>query len=287
MAITGKPFQEYVTRQIDLRQESLGEGFGNLTDANPSRKLKTLNVYNSSTPFMRLSSAVSITKGDESLPGTSVYEQLKNSGIGDGIGGVNTWHHHNLAENFVLQGAPNNISGSSSPSGVNLPGNKNVAYGWGYGASQINSQEGYVPPPGVTKVDFDYKGDGALAFATISIKAFSSAQFTLIDILYMRPGYTCLLEFGHSMYYKNTKSNPDPELVSLDTSNTAPFEYLFRDRKKTKSNTIPSNLIDPNTGSPYPESIPDNVTYQGMSKTIQSEKLKHLVEYQNLVGSLM
>ena len=286
MAITGKPFQEYVTRQIDLRQESLGEGFGNLTDANPSRKLKTLNVYNSSTPFMRLSSAVSITKGDESLPGTSVYEQLKNSGIGDGIGGVNTWHHHNLAENFVLQGAPNNISGSSSPSGVNLPGNKNVAYGWGYGASQINSQEGYVPPPGVTKVDFDYKGDGALAFATISIKAFSSAQFTLIDILYMRPGYTCLLEFGHSMYYKNTKSNPDPELVSLDTSNTAPFEYLFRDRKKTKSNTIPSNLIDPNTGSPYPESIPDNVTYQGMSKTIQSEKLKHDGNYEAFFGRI-
>ena len=286
MAITGKPFQEYVTRQIDLRQESLGEGFGNLTDANPSRKLKTLNVYNSSTPFMRLSSAVSITKGDESLPGTSVYEQLKNSGIGDGIGGVNTWHHHNLAENFVLQGAPNNISGSSSPSGVNLPGNKNVAYGWGYGASQINSQEGYVPPPGVTKVDFDYKGDGALAFATISIKAFSSAQFTLIDILYMRPGYTCLLEFGHSMYYKNTKSNPDPELVSLDTSNTAPFEYLFRDRKKSKSNTIPSNLIDPNTGSPYPESIPDNVTYQGMSKTIQSEKLKHDGNYEAFFGRI-
>tara|TARA_R110000796_G_scaffold228397_1_gene345516 strand:+ start:23 stop:3157 length:3135 start_codon:yes stop_codon:yes gene_type:complete len=235
---------------------------------------------------MRLSSAVSITKGDESLPGTSVYEQLKNSGIGDGIGGVNTWHHHNLAENFVLQGAPNNISGSSSPSGVNLPGNKNVAYGWGYGASQINSQEGYVPPPGVTKVDFDYKGDGALAFATISIKAFSSAQFTLIDILYMRPGYTCLLEFGHSMYYKNTKSNPDPELVSLDTSNTAPFEYLFRDRKKTKSNTIPSNLIDPNTGSPYPESIPDNVTYQGMSKTIQSEKLKHDGNYEAFFGRI-
>ena len=283
MAITGKPFQEYVTRQIDLRQESLGEGFGG---TNPSRKLNTLNVYNSSTPFMRLSSAVSITKGDESLPGTSVYEQLKNSGIGDGIGGVNTWHHHNLAENFVLQGAPNNISGSSSPSGVNLPGNKNVAYGWGYGASQINSQEGYVPPPGVTKVDFDYKGDGALAFATISIKAFSSAQFTLIDILYMRPGYTCLLEFGHSMYYKNTKSNPDPELVSLDTSNTAPFEYLFRDRKKTKSNTIPSNLIDPNTGSPYPESIPDNVTYQGMSKTIQSEKLKHDGNYEAFFGRI-
>ena len=108
MAITGAPFQEYVTKQIDLRQESLGEGFSIKGTLNPVN-LKTLNVYNSSTPFMRLSSAVSITKGDTSFPGTSVYEQLENSGIGDGIGGINTWHYHNLARNFVLQGAPNNI----------------------------------------------------------------------------------------------------------------------------------------------------------------------------------
>tara|TARA_R110000764_G_scaffold178254_1_gene264412 strand:- start:429 stop:3707 length:3279 start_codon:yes stop_codon:yes gene_type:complete len=252
MAITGAPFQKYVSKQIDLRQEFLGEGFS--IKGIKSRSLKTRNVYNSSTPFMRLSSAVSITKGDTSFPGTSVYEQLENSGIGAGIGGINTWHYHNLARNFILQGAPNNSKGNANPSGVNLPGKKNVAYGWGYNASQINSQEGYIPPPGVTKVDFDYKSDGALAFATISIKAFSATQFSLIDILYMRPGYTCLLEFGHSMYYNNKK-----ELVNLDTSNTAPFEYLFLDRSKA---TTPS------------------VTYEGMSKTILKEKEKHDGNYE-------
>jgi len=289
MAIIGKSFQDYVTKQINLRQKSLGEGFGS---TNNPRKVKTLNVYNSSTPFMRLSSAVSITKGDENLPGDSVYKQIKNSGLFDGIG-ENSWKGTELAKNFVLQGAPNNSRGNGNPSGVNSPGKKNleVAYGWGYGASQINSEQGYVPPPGVTNIDFEYKNDGALAFATVSIKAFSATQFSMIDILYMRPGYTCLLEFGHSMYYKNTKPNLEPELVSLDTSMTAPFEYLFRNRDITKS---PSETITPDdfvgpveNDSRYNQpDPPPTATYTEMAKIIQNEKKKHDGNYEGFFGKI-
>tara|TARA_R110000782_G_scaffold268189_1_gene364317 strand:+ start:36 stop:3347 length:3312 start_codon:yes stop_codon:yes gene_type:complete len=262
MAIIGDPFEEYVTNQINLRQKSLGDGFNG---SDSLRKIKTQNVYNSSTPWMRLSSAVSITEGLKDLPGTSVYEQIEKSGLFDGIG-KDSWEGTNLAKNFILQGAPNNQSGNASPSGVNLPGNKNVSYGWGYGASQINSQEGYTPPPGVTNVQFEYKSDGALAMATINIKAFSTTQFSMVDILYMRPGYTCLLEFGHSMYYKNTNPNLDPELVSLDTSNTSPFEYLFKDR------------------SDYKETNP--VSYTQMAVEIQKEKKKHEGNYEAFFGRI-
>ena len=79
MAIIGDPFEEYVTNQINLRQKSLGEGFNG---SDSLRKIKTQNVYNSSTPWMRLSSAVSITEGLKDLPGTSVYEQIEKSGEG-------------------------------------------------------------------------------------------------------------------------------------------------------------------------------------------------------------
>ena len=248
MAIIGDPFEEYVTNQINLRQKSLGEGFGGET-RNTSRKLKTLNIYNSSTPFMRLASAVSITKGLKDLPGESVYEQIKRRGLFDGFG-EDVWKGPELAKNFVLQGAPNSIK-----SGVNISNNAGKAYGFGYGSSQINSEQGYVPPPGVTNVEFEYKNDGALAFATISVKAFSATQFSMIDILYMRPGYTCLLEFGHSMYYNNKE-----ELVNLDTANTAPFQYLF--------------------------SKPASVSYTAMAEKISNEKKKHDGNYEAFFGRI-
>ena len=260
MAIIGKPFEDYVTRQINLRQKLLGEGFGIL---NPSRKIETLNVYNSSTPWMRLASAVSITEGLKDLPGKSVYEQIETSGLFDGIPS-STWKGTGLAKSFVLQGAPNNQSGKASPSGVNVK-NQGGAYGWGYGTNQLNSLQGYVPPPGVTSVDFDYKGDGGIANATINIKAFSATQFSMIDILYMRPGYTCLLEFGHSVYYKNTNSNLDPELVNLDTSMTSPFEYVFRDRPNSKSSST---------------------SYTEMAEIIQKEKKKHDGNYEGFFGRI-
>lgn len=254
MALIGKPFQDYVKNQVAQRQESLGEGFGG---TNTPRKLNTLNVYNSSTPWMRLASAVSITKPTEDSPGISVYQQILDSGLFDGFG-ENSWKETELAKNFVLQGTPNNSRGNGNPSGVNSPSKKNLeaAYGFGYGSSQINSEQGYVPPPGITNIDFEYKNDGALAFATVSIKAFSATQFSMIDILYMRPGYTCLLEFGHSMYHNNKG-----ELINFSPSFTSPFGYLFN-----------------------PDSSP---SYTKMAEKIQDEKSKHHGNYEGFFARIM
>ena len=258
MAIIGKPFQDYVKNQVTQRQESLGEGFGG---TNTHRKLNTLNVYNSSTPWMRLASAVSITKPTEDSPGISVYQQILNSGLFDGFG-ENAWGGRELAKNFVLQGAPNtvkagvNIATAATDTTAAIPNDAGKAYGFGYGSSQINSQQGYVPPPGVTNIDFEYKNDGALAFATVSIKAFSATQFSMIDILYMRPGYTCLLEFGHSIYYNNKG-----ELINFSPSFTSPFGYLFN-----------------------PDSSP---SYTTMAEKIQKEKSKHHGNYEGFFARIM
>ena len=258
MALIGKPFHDYVKNQVTQRQDSLGEGFGG---TNTSRKLKTLNVYNSSTPWMRLASAVSITKPTEDSPGISVYQQILNSGLFDGFG-ENVWGGRELARNFVLQGAPNtakagvNIATAATDTTAAIPNDAGKAYGCCYGSSQINSEQGYVPPPGVTSIDFEYKNDGALAFATVSIKAFSATQFSMIDILYMRPGYTCLLEFGHSMYYNNKG-----ELINFSPSFTSPFGYLF----------------NPDTSSSYTK----------MAEKIQKEKKKHDGNYEGFFARIM
>jgi hypothetical protein len=258
MALIGNSFTGYVTDQIKVRQEALGEGLGHNQDL---KKHSTQHAFNSSTPWMRLSSAVSITEGTDDTPGKSVYQQIQDNGLLNGIP-LSKIRGTGLAQNFVLQGAPNSVNGNKSPSGVVSQGSDvfSKAYGWGYNSNGILNGQGYVPPPGVTNVDFEYKNDGALAFASVKIKAFSAEQFALIDILYMRPGYTCLLEFGHSLYLDNNGN-----LINTDTSITAPLNYLFQDF--TGKTTKPAS-------------------YGEMSKILASEKDKWSGNYEGFFGRI-
>jgi len=57
--------------------------------------------------------------------------------------------------------------------------------------------------PGITSIQTKYYNNGALSQATINIKCYSKKQFALVDVLYLRPGYTVLLEFGHTVYLDN------------------------------------------------------------------------------------
>lgn len=246
MAIIGNPFEDYVDEQIKVRQKALAEG---LNTSNP-RKLATLKAYNTSTPWMRLSSAVNITKGTDDIKGKSVYDLIDKESLSF------DWKDDSLSKNFVLTGIVTPNTGSSSPSGK-IGSNKDAlegAYGFGYSQLQAKDGRGYVPPPGVTSVEFEYKNDGALAFATVNIKAFSEIQFAIIDVLYQRPGYTCLLEFGHSAYLDNSgnyvQSNP----------NTKPFNYIFK----------PSG--EPN--------------YFDMAKLIQKEKSDRFGNYEGFFGRI-
>jgi hypothetical protein len=242
MALLGNPFKEYVVKQVKKRQEALGQGLGGYP-VNDLISINNKSAFLSSTPYIHLASAVVIQKEtDDALPGTSVYQSIKASGLLEGIP-ESDWVGSGLARKFMLTGAPNSITGKRSPSGVvgvdsgnTIPGASGnttnneypealiKAYGWGYNSTGVNSGQGYVPPPGVTSVDFEYKNDGALALASINIKAFSKEQFAMIDILYMRPGYTCLLEFGHSVYLDN-----NGKIVNVDVFQSDPLNYLFND----------------------------------------------------------
>ena len=241
MGIIGSPIQGYVSQQIKIRQEALADGLD--LGGGEDRNIEYLQAFNSSTPWMRLASAVTIGPGDPKKPGTSALDQIKNTGLLAGVPNSDI-EGNNLAKNFVLQGVANNSAGDASIAGVvktttepSLNSLKS-AYGFGYGKSEINSERGYVPPPGVTNVEFEYKNDGALAFATVKIKAFSATQFAMIDLLYMRPGMTCLLEFGHSQYLGN-----GGKLKSIDSSDTSPLGYLFNEKKKEVSYSNMAKLV--------------------------------------------
>lgn len=63
---------------------------------------------------------------------------------------------------------------------------------------------GYVPIPGLTDFQVNTKGDyGTLRTATFSFTAHSPEDFSKLEQLYLRPGFSILLEWGHSMKVDN------------------------------------------------------------------------------------
>ena len=220
MALIGNAFDKYVQKQIKVRQSALAEGL----DPNSPRSLDAQKAFNTSTPWMRLASAINVTNDTDLGGGPSVYSRIQSSGIFDGF----NWEGESLSQNFVLLGGAASIGNTTTtgtmPSGIMNP-NKSAlegAYGFGYTQADLHNNRGYVPPPGVTSVKFDYKNDGALAFAEVNIKAFSEVQFNIIDILFQRPGYTCLLEFGHTTYLNNSGE------LEIANFNTQPLNYLYK-----------------------------------------------------------
>jgi hypothetical protein len=67
-----------------------------------------------------------------------------------------------------------------------------------------NLDFGFVPPPGIESVEVKNMNRGSIKKATVKIKAYSRDQFDILDILYMRLGYTVLLEWGWSHYFSNS-----------------------------------------------------------------------------------
>jgi hypothetical protein len=214
MAIIGDSFVDYVKKQITRRQQVLGEY--------DNRNIKNIKAFMTRTPWVRMVSSVDLTPGNENLPGSSVLSSIQNSGnynINDILG-------DNLAKNFILFNGISNQQGGiinlySGITGGPLSGRFGGAYGFG-ATDDIQNERGFVPMPGITNVNFQYRNDGALAMATVQIKAFNRSQFQLIDVLFQRPGYTVLLEFGSTVYLDN-----DGNLQEANYD-TLPFQHIFK-----------------------------------------------------------
>ena len=212
MAIIGDGFVDYVQKQIISRQRALGEY---------NRNIKNTEAFMTRTPWVRMVSSIDLTEGDPTFPGNSVLSTIKSSENYNRI----DLSGDNLAKKFILfngisnqQGGITNLySGITGGPSTNTFGG---AYGFG-SRDDIQNERGFVPMPGITNVNFQYRNDGALATATVQIKAFNRSQFQLIDILFQRPGYTALLEFGSTVYLDN---NGNLKEADYDTE---PFRYMF------------------------------------------------------------
>ena len=73
----------------------------------------------------------------------------------------------------------------------------NSVYGLG------GNQFGIQPMPGINSVQIDSKNRGSIRNATVEVTAFNRFQFEIIETLYLRLGFTMLIEWGWDKYLDN------------------------------------------------------------------------------------
>lgn len=83
---------------------------------------------------------------------------------------------------------------------------------------------GFRPMPGITGLEVKSKGTyGTLIEAIVNFKVFSLEDLEVCELIYFRPGYTTLLEWGHSVYLNN-----DNEIVQANPDSTLPDNFFFK-----------------------------------------------------------
>ena len=243
MNILGQPFLSWVTKQIEVRQQSLGyKNYGN----------KDLITQNAKTPWIRLASTVDIQSDENGM-----LQKLKSFGISE-----NLIIGPNAAKNFILQGGATGITDKGNfktYSGLNDGSFYSGAYGWGG-----TTEKGFTPLPGIIDASLVYYNNGALSKAVVNMKCYNRNQLALMDALYMRPGYNLLLEFGWSTYLDN-----DGILQKYDSFQSPALQFMLRDNPTAKSGN-PANFEIPRLIGSYRETTSGN--YEGVFGKITNFK---------------
>jgi hypothetical protein len=167
MSIFKDSFHPDIKKQLKVRQDAIN-----------NRTSQNLQYYNSRNAWVRLSSSVNIVTGydDKGNPISS----------------------NDLAKKYVLQGGI--LNDSKLRDGI---GDFSRAYSTTSADGRFY-RLGIRPMPGITGVDIKSKGAyGSLREATVKFQCWDIKQLEDLELLYMRQGYTVLLEWGWSPYLNN------------------------------------------------------------------------------------
>jgi len=205
MNVLGEGFHKNIIGQISQRQKVYGSGYTPGTSRTPEE----IVYLNANTAWCKLMSSTNIT--NLNVLNNPTIKDLKLTG-------------NELAKRFVLFNGTSiynrrtttfrgGVTDTNNPLGVDSKGD-NMAYGIG------GNDFGIGPMMGIQSVSVTHENRGSLRTANVKIKAWNKAQFEIIDVLYLRLGYSVFLEWGNSMYFDNNGILiSDPLNMSLD--------YLF------------------------------------------------------------
>lgn len=179
MNIVGEQLYPEISEQIRVRQRIYGS---------QTRTPEQLLYLNARTAFVKLVSSVDI---DSNFTPTSP-ELL-------GLQREGKLNSNSLAKDFVLFNGTQDADTNQGRGGIARDGSiiNNSAYGLG------GLEFGIRPMPGVLSAEIKTENRGSLKTSTVRIKAWNRTQFEILDLLYLRLGYSVLLEFGNTIYFTN------------------------------------------------------------------------------------
>lgn len=168
MSIFKDSFHPSIQEQLKTRQTAIN-----------NRTPQNLTYYNSRNAWIRLSSSVNVYNGKGSPTDTGSYT-------------------NDLAKQYILQGGI--LNNENARAGI---GNFSNAYS-NVGSDGTLYRLGIRPMPGITSVDVKSLGAyGSIREATVNFQCWDIKQLEDLELLYMRPGYSVLLEWGWSPYLNN------------------------------------------------------------------------------------
>jgi hypothetical protein len=208
--IVGEGFNKKIIEQIKQRQKIYGS---------INRNNEQLTYLNSRTGWCKLISGVSVD--------SEVINVRKLNGLSSG---------DNLAKDYVLFGGMRS-GPNTSRQGIAQTDSVNSPETYGFGGTEF----GLRPMPGIISAEIQTETRGSIKKATVRIQANNKAQFDVIDVLYMRLGYSMLLEWGNSSYFNNDGTYEKQNPYSLET------EFLnqyYTDENDNKIDLDYNNILD-------------------------------------------
>ena len=232
--VIGSGFSDDVKAQFDARAKVV---------SSKKRTTDELLYMNSNGAWAKLASSVN-TLTEEDL------QKLKENKAGE-VGGCSDLAKYNVLfggtakqdssnEHTILGG----ISTAKWHNPIDVKERGRTVEAWDTKTNLYHNYEslGFRPAPGIDSVSVESKNTyGTLREATVKITAWTLEDLEVIQALYLRPGYSMLLEWGHSMYIGNDeklqKSGPSPYSTFFTSKNPRDIEKdLISKRKDAFSN---------------------------------------------------
>jgi hypothetical protein len=280
MSIFKETFRDYVRDQLSIRDKIISRGNSGTGDgaALPRRnQSSTVKLQSGKETTLDPGAFYSLFNRQCVIRMTSMTDYVEDVGLDVGINNDDGTRSNStfssikgsaLAQNFILQGGvlsdfAQNVKGERVVKRVTTPrdsfprpGQKtNLSYGDG-GIVSDATPDGYgiVPMPGIIDANIRTKSAyGSLREAKVNFVCHNQRQLEVLEMLYMRPGYAILLEWGWSPYVGN-----DGRLVN---------EF------KTVENDVSSDILFSN-----------KITQQDIFNSINKLKKSSYGNYNGLLG---
>ena len=199
--VIGGKLDSTVTEQLAIRKRILNTTAGRTND--------NLLYLNSNTGWVRLTSSVNV-ETPTPQGATKEYSNILAKG------------------NILFAGTSTNTSVRGGYGGTNS-------------SYTLSNTLGERPMPGITDVTISSQNTfGTLRIGTVRFTVNSIEQLDTMEALFMRPGFSALLEWGHTLYYENgnNKLQKNPETIDgfLTGNSRAEIDKKIVEKKKDTSN---------------------------------------------------